>query len=92
MALLDTVSGRQHVQCVPTAVRFRDLSDPAIEDYLRREQPYDCAGSAKIESLGICLVESVQSDDPTALVGLPLILLTSLLAEFGVALPLPAAS
>jgi len=54
---------------------------------LRLEQPYDCTGSAKIESLGICLVESVRSDDPTALIGLPLISLTSMLAGFGVALP-----
>ena len=59
----------------------------ALERYLRLEQPYDCTGSAKIESLGICLVESLRSDDPTALIGLPLISLTSMLAGFGVALP-----
>ena len=98
LALLDARDGQAHSGCVTTAVRFRMLSDAAIETYLRADQPYDCAGSAKIESLGICLVASVHSDDPTALVGLPLILLTSLLADFGVALPLapdsvlPAAS
>src|SRR5450631_159162 len=59
--------------CVSTEVRFRVLAPAAIEAYLRLDQPYDCAGSAKIESLGICLVEAVHSDDPTALVGLPLI-------------------
>ena len=90
MALLDAASGLHRVQCVPTEVRFRHYSDAAIEDYLLRERPYDCAGSAKIETLGICLVESVRSDNPTALVGLPLIVLTTLLAEFGV--PLPAAA
>jgi septum formation protein len=75
------------VECVPTTVRFRELSDAAIDAYLRAEPAYDCAGSAKIESLGITLVESVRSDDPTALIGLPLIRLTSLLAACGVTLP-----
>jgi septum formation protein len=68
-------------------VRFRRLSPEALEAYLRLDQPYDCAGAAKIESLGICLVESVRSDDPTALIGLPLISLTTMLAACGVALP-----
>jgi septum formation protein len=68
-------------------VQFRRLQVDALDRYLRLEQPYDCAGAAKIESLGICLVESVRSDDPTALIGLPLIRLTSMLAEFGLALP-----
>jgi septum formation protein len=88
LALLDARDGQAHAGCVTTEVRFRALSDAAIDAYLRADQPYDCAGSAKIESLGICLVASVHSDDPTALIGLPLILLTSLLADFGVALPL----
>ena len=91
LALLDAASGRHSVQSVPTTVLFRPLSDQAIEDYLQREAAYDCAGSAKIEALGICLVQSVHSQDPTALIGLPLIALTTLLGEFGVALPLPAA-
>ena len=54
-------------------VVFRNLSDAEIETYLRTEQPYDCAGSAKSEGLGIALLESIDNDDPTALVGLPLI-------------------
>ena len=87
LALVDAGTGEHRVGCTSTTVRFRALSDAAIESYLRADQPYDCAGSARIESLGICLVEAVHSEDPTALVGLPLILLTTLLADFGVHLP-----
>lgn len=65
------------------AVAFRDLSDADIETYLRLEQPYDCAGSAKCEGLGIALLASITSNDPTALIGLPLILTTRLLREAG---------
>ena len=65
-------------------VRFRDLSDDEIESYLLAEQPYDCAGSAKSEGLGISLVEAIESDDPTALVGLPLIRTCQLLRAAGV--------
>ena len=68
---------------VPSRVRFRTLDDAAIERYLEREPAYDCAGSAKVEGLGIALLERVESDDPTALVGLPLIALVSLLREHG---------
>ena len=64
-------------------VTFRSLSDEDIETYLRREQPYDCAGSAKCEGLGIVLLERIDSDDPTALVGLPLIATSRLLREAG---------
>ena len=67
-------------------VRFRDLSDAAIEAYLRIEEPYDCAGSAKSEGLGIALLESIDNDDPTALVGLPLIRTCRLLRQAGVPL------
>lgn len=70
---------------VPTEVRFRAFSDAAIEAYLSADAPYDCAGAAKIESLGIALVERVESADPTALIGLPLVALVDLLAEAGVA-------
>jgi len=87
LALVDAATGRHRSACVTTEVQFRRLADAAIESYLLADQPYDCAGSARIESLGICLVEAVRSDDPTALVGLPLIMLTSLLADFGVSLP-----
>lgn len=68
----------------PVTVRFRDLSDAEIEHYLRTEQPYDCAGSAKCETLGIALLSAIDSDDPTALVGLPLIRTCALLREAGI--------
>jgi septum formation protein len=68
----------------PVTVRFRELADRDIEHYLRTEQPYDCAGSAKCETLGIALLETIESDDPTALVGLPLIRTCSLLREAGI--------
>ena len=67
-------------------VRFRDLNDEEIENYLRAEQPYDCAGSAKSEGLGIALLAAIDSDDPTALVGLPLIRTCTMLRAAGVVL------
>jgi septum formation protein len=70
---------------IPTLVSCRKLSDTEIENYLRREQPYNCAGSAKSEGLGIAIIERMQGDDPNALIGLPLIALCSLLREEGVA-------
>jgi septum formation protein len=66
-------SGFAQHEVAPVRVRFRELSDADIEAYLRAEQPYDCAGSAKSEGLGIALLDAIDSDDPTALVGLPLI-------------------
>jgi septum formation protein len=72
------------IDCVPTAVRFRRLPRAALEAYLLADRPYDCAGAAKIESLGVALVERVESDDPTALIGLPLIRLTTMLRAAGV--------
>lgn len=68
-------------------VRFRDLRDAEIEDYLHAEQPYDCAGSAKSEGLGIVLLESIDSDDPTALIGLPLIRTCRMLRAAGLRFP-----
>jgi len=73
------------------SVTFRDLSDPEIERYLRVDRPYDCAGSAKVEALGIALLQSVDSDDPTALIGLPLIRTCALLRRAGID-PLGAAN
>jgi len=70
--------------CVPTTVRFRRLPRAALDAYLHADEPYDCAGAAKIESLGIALVERVESEDPTALIGLPLIRLTTMLIAAGV--------
>ena len=68
---------------VTTTVTFRDLPDEELADYLMIEKPFDCAGSAKNESLGIALLEKIESDDPTALTGLPLIALTSMLRKCG---------
>ncbi len=69
---------------VPTTVLMRKLPRDTLERYLRLDEPYDCAGAAKIESLGIALVASVESSDPTALIGLPLIRLTAMLADAGI--------
>lgn len=77
-------AAREQSDCVSTTVTFRNLPHAQLDGYLRADQPYDCAGSAKIESLGIALIERVESDDPTALIGLPLIRLTSMLAAAGV--------
>jgi septum formation protein len=72
---------------IPTEVQFRKLSDEILEAYLLAEEPYDCAGSAKSEGLGISLLEAIKSDDPTALIGLPLIALSGLLRDAGFAIP-----
>lgn len=72
------------VESVPTTVLMRTLPRAALEHYLRLDEPYDCAGAAKIESLGIALVASVEATDPTALIGLPLIRLTAMLANAGI--------
>jgi len=83
VSLLDSRTDRAETRLVPCKVHFR-RSDPArIEAYLRREQPYDCAGSAKAEGLGIALIARIETDDPTSLIGLPLIALTDLLSAFG---------
>lgn len=87
VALVDAASGRERARVVPCRVTFRKLSARTIEAYLSREQPYDCAGSAKAEGLGIALIERIETDDPTSLVGLPLIALTGLLIEAGVVIP-----
>jgi septum formation protein len=83
LCLFDTRSASAQAKDIVTRVRFRNLSDAALDAYLRAETPYDCAGSAKAEGLGIALLEAIESDDPTALIGLPLIALTSMLLEAG---------
>lgn len=75
--------GLAAIERAEVKVRMRELTDAAIEAYLRTDQPYDCAGSAKVESLGIALLDAVESDDPTALVGLPLIRTCALLRRAG---------
>ena len=79
-------SGFEQEDLAPVHVRFRDLTDGEIEAYLRLEQPYDCAGSARSEGLGIALLDAVDNDDPTALVGLPLIRTCRMLRAAGVKL------
>jgi septum formation protein len=89
VCLLNARAGTERYANVPTEVQFRHLSRATIEAYLASDRPYDCAGSAKIERLGIALAERVTSDDPTALIGLPLIALVSLLAAEGLRIPRP---
>ena len=84
VALLDARSGKVRAQVVSCKVKFRRLERRQIDAYLRREQPYDCAASAKAEGLGIALIERIETDDPTSLIGLPLIALTGLLRKAGV--------
>ena len=83
LCLYNSSTGRTQVRGIPTLVTFRQLSDGEIERYLRAETPYNCAGSAKAESLGIVLLDAIHSDDPTALIGLPLIATSQLLREAG---------
>lgn len=87
LAVVCQASGLERVELAVVSVVFRELSDAEIERYLRIEQPYDCAGSAKSEGLGIALLERIDNDDPTALVGLPLIRTARLLREAGMVLP-----
>jgi septum formation protein len=83
VAVVRPACGKAAVRRVPVTVRFRALNDAEIETYLRLEAPYDCAGSAKCETLGIALLAAIESDDPTALIGLPLIATTDLLRQAG---------
>lgn len=87
LCLLNSETHAMQLANVPTTVRFRKLDAAQIERYLQRDQPYDCAGSAKIEALGITLVAQVESNDPTALIGLPLIALVTMLQKEGVCIP-----
>lgn len=84
VAVLRMQTGYVGEVLVPVTVRFRTLADDEIEHYLRAEQPYDCAGSARSESLGVALLDAIESDDPTALVGLPLIRTAALLRAAGI--------
>lgn len=83
VAMLRLARGFEAEALVPVTVRLRRLTDGEIEHYLRTEQPYDCAGSAKSEALGIALLDAIESDDPTALVGLPLIRTCAMLRAAG---------
>jgi len=79
LTLLNSKTGKAQTEVAENSVTLRDLSDGEIESYLRKEQPYHCAGSAKSEGLGIALMSAIQGDDPNALIGLPLILLIAML-------------
>lgn len=85
LCLLNSVTGHVQLEVIPFHVIFRELTDGMIENYLRREQPYNCAGSFKSEGLGIALFERLEGDDPTALIGLPLIRLSRMLEAEGIA-------
>ena len=87
LAVVCQATGFEQVDLAPVEVRFRTLADDEIERYLLAEQPYDCAGSAKSEGLGISLLDAIVSDDPTALVGLPLIRTCRMLRAAGLTLP-----
>lgn len=89
VAVVCIASGFEQSSLVAVKVTFRDLTDDEIENYLRAEQPYDCAGSAKSEGLGIALLSSIESDDPTALVGLPLIRTCNMIRAAGISLLSP---
>lgn len=84
LCLFNSAANRIQTSVEIYKVRFRNLSDEQIENYLQREQPYDCAGSFKSEGLGICLFEQFEGDDPNTLIGLPLIALTHMLANEGI--------
>ncbi len=87
LCLLNSRTARQQTALVPVTVHMREYSDAQIQRYLRAEEPYDCAGSARIEGLGITLVARLEGDDPNALIGLPLIALCDMLRNEGWELP-----
>ena len=86
VAVVCMETGFSQQSLAPVKVQFRTLNDTEIENYLQLEQPYDCAGSAKSEGLGIALLDAIESDDPTALVGLPLIRTSRMLRAAGIEL------
>ncbi|MGH8821334.1 MAG: Maf family nucleotide pyrophosphatase [Rhodoferax sp.] len=84
VAVVCVDTGFAQMETAPVKVKFRDLTDAEIEAYLQAEQPYDCAGSAKSEGLGIALLDAIENDDPTALIGLPLIRTCRMIRAAGV--------
>lgn len=85
LCLYNPATDHMQTEVVPYTVHFRDLSDGQIENYLQKEQPYNCAGSAKSEGLGIAIIERMSGEDPNALIGLPLIKLVTMLQNEGIA-------
>ncbi|MDR2196186.1 MAG: Maf family nucleotide pyrophosphatase [Gallionellaceae bacterium] len=84
LTVLNARTGNMQTGTAENRVTFRQLNDTQIESYLSKEQPYNCAGSAKSEGLGIALISQMEGDDPNALVGLPLILLVTMLGKEGI--------
>jgi len=84
LCLFNPLTQHMQAEVVPYSVTFRNLSDTQIENYLQKEQPYQCAGSAKSEGLGIAIIAKMTGDDPNALIGLPLISLVNMLQNEGV--------
>ena len=87
VALLDARNGSLQTRVVPCRVTFRALDEALIERYLQKEKPYDCAGAAKAEGLGIALIARIETDDPTSLIGLPLMALSEMLRKAGLSVP-----
>ncbi len=87
LCVFNATTGSVQIDCIPYSVKFRSLDVNEIERYLEKEKPYDCAGSFKSEGLGASLLEKMSGDDPTALIGLPLIRLSQMLRNEGIALP-----
>jgi len=85
LCLFNAATGNMQAEVIPCEVRFREYTDAQIENYLLKERPYHCAGSAKSEGLGIVLIQAMHGDDPNALIGLPLIALIDMLQNEGVA-------
>ena len=83
LCLLNSTTGKKQSACIPYTVEFRELSDAMIEQYLNKEEPYNCAGSFKSEGLGITLFKRFEGEDPNALIGLPLIKLAEFLENEG---------
>ncbi|EAR23552.1 Maf family protein [Nitrococcus mobilis] len=87
LALINSTTGAVQSDMIPARAYFRHLSEASITRYVEHERPLDCAGSIKVEGLGIVLLQRLEGDDPTALIGLPLIRLTAMLAAEGIHLP-----
>lgn len=87
LSVINTGNSNRHLECVPCHVTFRKLKDNEIARYLKKDKPYDCAGSFKSEESGITLVEKMEGTDPTSLIGLPLIRLSHILRQEGIRLP-----
>jgi septum formation protein len=87
LCLYNSRTKNMQARVVPIMIKFRTLSEDLIERYLEKEQPYNCAGSAKFEGLGIALIERFEGEDPNALIGLPLIALVDMLHNEGISLP-----